>query len=221
MVTVLIMMPVLGIVSYIRIRRGKPLPPKTRRYRSMIAFQFLLLLITVMAARESGIKLLGGKIPGLAAWTVAAGYLTLVAFALRSAWRKLSRERRDRARIVLPDHPSLLRMWVIISVMAGLTEECAYRGLAFRILTANHGSFWLALSLCVASFAIAHLTQGWRAVLGTTLIALVMHAIVFLTESLYLAIVTHAAYDLIVGVIAMPILHNDLQQLQVAKVAET
>lgn len=216
----LVLMPIMGIAGYIHLRRGKPLAPKPRRYRSMIIFQSLLLLITVAGARESGEPLLGGHFPGLAAWLVAAAYLTFFAFRLRRAWAKLSPERRERARLLLPDHPSLMRMWVVISALAGVTEECAYRGLTFRILTANHGSVPLALFLCIVCFGVAHMTQGWRGFVATSLIAAVMHALVFLTGSLYLAIVIHAAYDLIVGIIAMPILHLDLQQVPATQPAE-
>jgi hypothetical protein len=42
----------------------------------------------------------------------------------------------------------------------------------------------------------------------------------FLTGTLYLAIVIHAAYDLIVGIIAMPILYKDWQQTQMTQRAE-
>jgi hypothetical protein len=154
----LVIMPILGIAGYIHIRRGKPLPPKPRRYRSMIVFQSLLLLITVAAARESGEPLLGGRFPGPVAWLIAAAYLAFFTFRLQRAWAKLSPERRERARLLLPDHPSLMRRWVVISALAGVTEECAYRGLTFRILTANHGSVPLALFFCVVCFGLAHMT---------------------------------------------------------------
>lgn len=220
MLLTLVMMPIMGLAGYIHIRRGKPLPPKPRRYRSMIVFQSLLLVITVAGARESGEPLLGRQFPGPAAWLIAGAYLAFFTFRLRRAWPKLSPERRERARLLLPDHPSLMRRWVVISALAGITEECAYRGLTFRILTANHGSVPLALLLCIVSFGVAHMTQGWRGFVATSLIAALMHAVVFLTGSLYLAIVIHAAYDLIVGIIAMPILYQDWQQTQMTQPAE-
>jgi len=220
MVLALMVMPALGVASYIRIRSGKPLPPKPRRYRSMIVFQLLLLLITVQAAREAGAPLLGRAFPGPLAWLIAGAYFVFLTVRLRRAWPKLTLERRERARIILPDHPSLMRMWVVISALAGFSEECAYRGLAFRFLTANHGSVALALLVCVVAFGVAHMTQGWRGVLGTSVIALTMHAVVFLTQSLYMAIALHAAYDLMIGVIAMPILCQDARRQELARAAE-
>ena len=75
-----------------------------------------------------------------------------------------------------------------------------------RFLTDNNSSFWLAMLLCVSAFAIAHAIQGWRGILATAIIALLLHGVVYETGSLYLAIVVHAVYDLMVGTIAVPIL---------------
>jgi membrane protease YdiL (CAAX protease family) len=220
MVQVLITAPVLGIVSFIRIRSGKPLPPKRDRYRRVIIFQFVFLLLIFLAAREQQVPIIAGPLPSAIAWLLGAGFMVLFGLRLRQAWPKLRPERLERARIVLPDDLSLMRMWVVISAMAGITEECAYRGLALRFLTDNRGSVGLALLLCIAAFAIAHMTQGWRGVLATAIIAAFMHAVVYLTQSLYLAIVVHAVYDLMVGVIAVPILSNFAKTQALAQAAE-
>jgi membrane protease YdiL (CAAX protease family) len=220
MILVLFVFPALGVASYIRIRSGKPLAPKTRRYRFTIVLQMLLLAITEMAAREARIPLLAGPFPSPIAWLVAACSFTFLIWRLRHAWTKLSSERLEKARLILPDHPSLMWAWVVISALAGLTEECAYRGLAFRFLTANRSSVALALMICVGAFGVAHMMQGWRGLLATSVFAVAMHGIVFLTESLYLAIVLHVAYDLTVGIIAMPILSRAAAPPELVAVAE-
>jgi len=205
---VLLTAPLLGIVSYLRIRSGKPLPSKRRRYRSGLVIQALLLLITMLAAREQRVPILAGPMPGLGAWLLAGAFLSVLGLRTKRALPKLSPARMERIRIILPDEASQMPYWVGISAMAGITEECAYRGLAFRFLMGNRGSVPLALTLCIVSFAVAHMAQGWRGVLGTSIVAAIMHATVFLTGSLYLAIVVHAVYDLMVGIIAMPILNK-------------
>src|ERR1017187_7054523 len=140
MLQVLVAAPALGITSYIRIRSGKPLPPKARRYRSMIVFQLLLLVISVLAARQARVPLLGGQFPGPVAWLLAGGYLILLALRLRRGWSKLDSERREQGAIVLPDPLTLVGTRGILSGVGEITEECAYRGLAFRFLTTNRGS---------------------------------------------------------------------------------
>jgi len=141
-------------------------------------------------------------------WILAAVFLVITGYRMRRVLPKLSHERMEKARIFLPDHPSQMRLWVVISAMAGIAEECAYRGVAFQFLTDNHGSVPLALLVCIAAFAIAHMAQGWRGVLGTAIVAVLMHSVVYETQSLYLAITLHAVYDLMVGIIAMPVLKN-------------
>jgi membrane protease YdiL (CAAX protease family) len=131
----------------------------------------------------------------------------------------LSDERKEKARILLPDVPSLMRLWVGVAAMAGISGELAYRGLAYQLLRGMGLNIALALLVCVTAFAIGHMTQGWRGVVGTFVLALVFHGLVFLMDSLYLAIAFHAVYNLIVGVIAMPILSEFAKKQELAQAA--
>ncbi len=203
---VLVFVPLAGIAGYFRIRSGKPLRPKRQRYIAVITMQFVILAVTIVAANSEGITLLGREWGTLLTWLVVAGYMVLLAFRLRHAWAKLNDERKEQARRLLPDDPSLMRLWVGVAAMAGISEELAYRGLAYQLLRGMGLNIALALLVCVTTFAIGHMTQGWRGVLGTLVLALLFHVLVFLTDSLYLVIALHAVYNLIVGVIAMPIL---------------
>ncbi|MBI1740596.1 MAG: CPBP family intramembrane metalloprotease [Acidobacteriales bacterium] len=203
---VLVLVPLAGVVGYFRIRSGKPLRPKRKRYIATIAMLLTILVVTLAAAWNEGITLLGSQWGSPLIWLAVAGYMALLSFRLRAAWAKLSDERKEKARRLLPDEPSLMRLWVGVAALAGISEECAYRGLAYQLLREMGLNIALALLVCVVAFAIGHMTQGWRGVLGTFLLALFFHALVFATHSLYLAIAFHAAYNLIVGVIAMPIL---------------
>ena len=66
-----------------------------------------------------------------------------------------------------------------------------------------------ALVTCVIAFAAAHLYQGWKAAAGIGLLGLLSHLAVFLTGGLYLSIVVHAAYDLLIGWLVMRLLLRD------------
>jgi membrane protease YdiL (CAAX protease family) len=220
LVIVLVFVPVSGIVGYFRIRSGKPLRPKRQRYRVIIVVQFIILVITLLAARREGIELLGRQWGSPEIWLITAGYMGLIIWRGRRAWAKMSADRMEKARRLLPDDPSLMRLWVGIAAMAGISEECAYRGLAYQLLVRMTLSPVLAVLICVICFAIGHMTQGWRGVLGTFLIALIFHGLVFLTNSLYLAIAFHAAFNLIVGSIAMPVLSRFAKAQEVNQVLE-
>jgi membrane protease YdiL (CAAX protease family) len=202
--------PVIGVLSYLRLKSGKPLPPKSRRYRGGIALQIVLLGYSLVIAQQHRVDLLG-RVPGIWTWLAAAIYLMWIAFRLHRAWKKLNAQRKQRARILLPENPGELRYWVPISLLAGVSEECAFRGMAYVALREISGSVAIAMTVCVLAFAVAHMMQGWRGMLGTGVIALILHGIVYLTQGLWLAIAVHALYDLIVGTIAMRhFMHDDL-----------
>jgi membrane protease YdiL (CAAX protease family) len=208
----LIFIPLAGIASYIRIRRGKALRPKRQRYIVAIVMQLTILTVTLVAARAQGLTLLGRQWGNIFIWIGVAAYMAFLATRLRAAWAKLSDARKEKALILLPDDPSLMRLWIVVAALAGVSEECAYRGLAYQILRGIGFDVVLTLLICVTAFAIGHMTQGWRGVLGTFLLALVFHGLVFATGSLYLAIVFHAVYNLTVGMIAVPILSEYLKK---------
>ena len=200
---VLVFMPAMGIHGYYRVRSRKPLPPKNRRLRGMILLQVVLAVVTFDVARNNDMELFGSHWPAAWTWAVAGLYLALIAFRLQAAWRRFSIERKQRARLLLPENLREMRYWVPISLLAGLSEECAYRGVSYQAMRDFTHSATVAVLVCVVAFAVAHSMQGWRGIVGTGLIALIMHGIVYFTQGLYLAIALHAAYDLAIGVIAM------------------
>ena len=110
---------------------------------------------------------------------------------------------------MLPESPSEMRYWVIISFLAGMTEEYAYRGVVYSTVYDITNSLTVSLTICVLAFAIAHVMQGWRYALGAGLIALLCHLVVFLTQTLSVVIVFHIAYDLLVGALGMQALMRD------------
>ena len=111
--------------------------------------------------------------------------------------------------MILPENQSELRYWILISVLAGVCEEYAYRGVAYAALSEIIGSPVISVVVCVVAFGIAHVIQGWRGALGASLLALLFHFMVFITQGLYLAITFHILYDLIVGFSGMRALKRD------------
>jgi hypothetical protein len=175
----------------------------------MIATQILLLAMTSLAAKQNAVSLVGLSGPPAWIWPAAAAYLGVIAVRVEIAWRHLSEERKQKARLVLPENPADMRYWIAISFLAGISEEYAYRGVAYVALSEVIGSPILAVVICVLSFGIAHMFQGWRGVLGAMLLALLFHFMVFETQTLCLAITFHVAYDLVVGILGMRGLMRD------------
>ena len=200
---VLVLMPVLGVLSWLKVKSGKPLAAKERRYRAMIALQVLLLVMTALAAKQNDLSLFGAVWPPAWSWVAAAGYLLFIAARVRIGWRRLPEERKQRARLTLPENRREMGYWIPISLLAGVTEEYAYRGVAYIVLSQITGSAAIALVVCVFAFGVAHMMQGWRGATGAATLAILFHCTVLLTQTLYLVVAFHAAYDLVIGILGM------------------
>jgi hypothetical protein len=72
---------------------------------------------------------------------------------------------------------------------------------AWSLLTHYTGNTSLAAAICVAAFALHHVTQTWKSVVAIAGIAVFMHALVAFTGTLVLAMGVHALYDLVVAVL--------------------
>lgn len=86
-----------------------------------------------------------------------------------------------------------------LSLSAGIGEELVWRGVLPALIAAVTGSFAMGVGLSVVSFALAHAIQGLRSVLAIAAIAVAFHALVFISGSLYVAMVVHFIYDVIAG----------------------
>ena len=102
-------------------------------------------------------------------------------------------------RLFAPTNRRERRMWVVLSLSAGIGEELVWRGVLPALIARLTGSLALGIALSVASFALAHAIQGMRSVLAIAAIAAAFHALVFIAGSLYPAMLVHFAYDVFAG----------------------
>ncbi|MDB4950568.1 MAG: hypothetical protein JWM27_3217 [Gemmatimonadetes bacterium] len=92
------------------------------------------------------------------------------------------------------------RWWfAAVCVTVGVCEEIIFRGFLIRYfgsLPFVHVGLAGAVLLSAAIFGMDHGYQGWKGILGTFVLALVMTALFFVTGSLWVPIVVHALLDL-------------------------
>jgi len=205
----LVLMPLLGVYSYFRLKSKTPIPPKKRRYRSIIVFQLFLWMLCWMATRENGFRFFDTRGLSTWFWLLAVSWLLFVVARTKHTWSRITTDRKEKARRTLPENGSEMRYWIPISILAGITEEWAYRGVACALLIRMTGSVVLSVLFCSVAFGLGHAFQGWRAVGGSALLAVALQMVAFQCESLNLVIAIHAAYDLIIGIIAMRVLALD------------
>ncbi len=125
-----------------------------------------------------------------------------VHLSLRAALRAICGEAERRQLPVYAIAPRGRRewkLWCATVLIASVSEEIAYRGVAMAILWWTIGNAWVAALLAAFAFSIAHVLQGWKSMATIFLMSLVMQALVMYTHTLLLAMIVHAVYNFIAG----------------------
>jgi membrane protease YdiL (CAAX protease family) len=140
------------------------------------------------------------------------GFL-IVAVVAVVAWfqiarvKKLSGDKLDKAMVTLkrikivPRTHAELILFLAVAVNAGIWEELFYRGFLIWFLTPLAGVA-AAVVMSSALFGIGHIYQGWRGVLMTGFVGLVLGILYVLTASLWWVMAVHALIDIYGGLVS-------------------
>ena len=182
------------------------MPARTLAYaRTMLSWWLITFAMAMIWLRmDRPASALGLTIPGDArSW--AGAILCVLALAyVNGQWRvlrrmppeKLARVRESfgRTLAVLPHTPFEYRMFLAVSVTAGICEELLFRGYFFAMT-----SQWLTLAgsavVSAVIFGLGHAYQGWKGVVKTTIAGLVLGAVYAGTGSLLWPAILHALID--------------------------
>jgi membrane protease YdiL (CAAX protease family) len=110
-------------------------------------------------------------------------------------------ESQPNVRMVLPATAREARVFMAVSITAGICEEVLYRGYLLWYLQSlglGHG----AVVVAMVAFGLAHVFQGIRGMVGAVVMGAVFMAVYLLTGSLVAPIVLHATVDLANGLMA-------------------
>ena len=106
------------------------------------------------------------------------------------------------ARLLLPQGGVEITIFVVLSVTAGFCEEFIFRGYLQRQFLAFTKSAWIAIPLQALVFGLAHLYQGWSAVLVITIYGGLFGILAWRCNSLRPGMMQHAAQDSFSGIAA-------------------
>jgi membrane protease YdiL (CAAX protease family) len=126
-----------------------------------------------------------------------AGGVLVTVVARRPGGRDMLRNAMGPAAVLLPTTATERRMFLVVSLTAGVTEELAFRGflLAFmQWLAPDAARGWLVLASGVA-FGVAHLYQGGRGALTTGIVGALLADTALNSGSLILPMVIHTVLD--------------------------
>ncbi|MDE3151096.1 MAG: CPBP family intramembrane metalloprotease [Gemmatimonadota bacterium] len=181
-------------------------PSRTQLHLNALASQLLVFGIAWYAGWLAGLRPLqpvtltpGDFLAGAATLAIMGG-MAWVSHAVRSD------EERRRLWVLglLPRTGAERVTFALLAAVAAVSEELAYRGVAFALFTALTGNAWAGAALAAAAFAGAHFPQGGKSMAIIFVIGLVKQGLVAVTGTLWIAIGVHFVYDVMTAATMAP-----------------
>jgi membrane protease YdiL (CAAX protease family) len=196
-----VIVPALAIFSYFKVRKApKSLPDRMRHFRGTTVTLLLFGGFSLFVGHQQQVDLFPlAFFPTLRA--APAGLLMYLAMVLymRPRWRKAVEARKPIVQLFMPSNATERAWWIVVAVLAGLSEEITWRGVQTMLLAFALGSVPAAAVVCALLFGVAHAVQGPRLMAIVCGFALGFQALVALSGALYLAMAVHIAYDVTAG----------------------
>jgi membrane protease YdiL (CAAX protease family) len=191
-------------LPYLAIKSGRllvkrPLPQKAAYFKSQILTLTVFLGVSVLVAFREWIELFPRAWPEPRMFVVGAGVLVTLVLLMRPLWRRRVEARTRRLWLFMPRTPNERAFWVVISFLAGISEEVTYRGVMFVLLWRWTGSALAATLIGAVVFSVSHFLQGAKSMAIIFGFALVFQGIAWLSGSLYIGMAVHALYDVAAG----------------------
>jgi membrane protease YdiL (CAAX protease family) len=182
-----------------------------RAYRNLIFLEWALAaaVVAIWIAQHRAWTVLhvaaGRPLPTALGAAFVAGYLGFVlprVVAFVADPERLARfaARQTKFDPLAPRTTGEQRLFAVLAVTAGVCEEFLYRGFALWYFTSLAGSV-AGFALTAVLFGLGHLYLGRMHVVRTAIVGAVFGLLVVGTGSLWVAIVLHAAMDLIAGAV--------------------
>lgn len=131
---------------------------------------------------------------GMIGGSAFGGLIIGAVLATRGNWRIL--KTIGNVGSLLPRNRAEIVHAAVMSIVAGISEELAFRLFLPLLVAIVSGSAFVAFGVAVAAFGAMHLYQGRAGVIATTLVGALMAAVYLMTGELWLAMVLHALIDL-------------------------
>lgn len=191
-----LLLPLLASQTARLLDSGLATPPRWAIYAETVFWLALIYAAARFVARSNRIALfpLGPADP----FTILVA-LSVLFLTVPIRWKTASDAERRRLMVLVPRLPSEWPLWAVVSLVAGIAEEIAYRGVLFGLLQRLTGQPWLAAGLAALAFALGHRAQGWMGVAIVFVFAIGFQGLAALTGGLLTPILVHALYDLLAG----------------------
>jgi hypothetical protein len=203
--------PVTGILQYRKLVERLKVDPgfKIPFYLRTIILEWVLVVVTIAALAPLILNLpglIGLQLPKAGSTLLLLGLLTvaiigiiaMVILARSAKGQEALASSEESALALLPNTRRERRIWVALSITAGVCEELLYRGFVILYLSFMIPSAGVALPLLVSSiiFGVAHAYQGCRGIIATGLLGAGLGGLYVFSGSLIPSMLIHALVDL-------------------------
>jgi uncharacterized protein len=193
-----------------RLKRNSVPGARLRAYWHIIAWQWAAVLSALFIVGPRALwyaqvnpvdaKWIPGKlvVDGLALLSLAVILGPLVLVARKPESRVKLGKALDKLRFFLPANARERFWWAILSVTAGICEECLFRSFLLQYLHTYPWQLALlpALIFACVIFGVAHVYQGVPGFVGTSLLGFLFFIFFLGSGNLLLPIIVHAIGDL-------------------------
>ena len=196
-----LIVPALALLSRRRLGAGTaPLPARVRQFRATSLMLVLFGGLSVLTAGSERLELFAWRLDR-PVWSLAAAAVMFVGavVVMRPRWRRAVIERRRIVHLFMPQTPAERTWWVVVSTLAGISEEITWRGVQAVLLAVLTGSILGGALLSALMFGAAHAVQCWRSTLVIVAFALAFQGLYWLSGTLHVGMIVHAAYDITAG----------------------
>jgi membrane protease YdiL (CAAX protease family) len=199
-----------------RLQAGEP-RVKAGLYRNLVIEQVIvtavvcwLWIVGVIPATRLGICAPRSWLWTAGLATVLGGLLVQSSLRARPKSQRLREKLKGKIDVLLPESLEEHRWFAAVSVGAGISEELVYRGFLFYyfsvyVIHLNRVEIVLLTSFI---FGMGHVYQGFKGVVKTTVVGLILAVFYVLTGSLLLSVILHALVDLQICLIFWPRSHS-------------
>lgn len=194
-----ILIPIAAIRSKKRIESGRFFAARRRFFISALIQVGVFAWFSIAVARWNAIGIFPRTVPPPRALIAGVLFLVLAVLTGWTRWRKAVIEKEPVVALFMPSDRVERLLWTGSAALAGFGEEISWRGVQTALLTRLTGSIAVAIAVAIVTFAIAHAMQGWKSVGVIAVFSAGFHLLVWLSGSLYVAMVVHFLYDLIAG----------------------
>ncbi|UOB76819.1 CPBP family intramembrane metalloprotease [Bacillus sp. ZJS3] len=124
----------------------------------------------------------------------------LIILKKNKLFQKYTERQMSDASEMLPNNYRETILWVFICITAGVTEELLFRSFMMNYLSQIFPALSIIWVPVISSiiFGLAHFYQGWKGIVGTTILGFMLGRVYVATGSIYPSIIIHMVIDLLV-----------------------